>query len=81
MAANSSSCAVLLQIPSNRDSAEIRIDQNRPVAVVPGQAQQSGLPGPISFQALAQFCDRRVRATGDGAENVSGGREARFDTR
>ena len=52
MAANSSSCAVCVELPAERDAAEFGIHQHRAIAVVPGQPQQSGLPGAVSSEPL-----------------------------
>ena len=62
-----------LQVPAQRDAAQIRIHQHGAVAVVPGQAQEAGLPGAIAFQPLAQFGDSRVGPPRNGAEDVSRG--------
>ena len=41
------------QVPAERDAAEFGIHQHRAVAVVPGQAQQPGLPGAVVVESLA----------------------------
>ncbi len=79
MAANSSSCAVWVRLPAERDAAQFRIHQHGAVAVVPGEAQQAGLSGAIVLQAARKLGHRGAGAARDGFEDVAGGRKARFD--
>src|SRR5271170_1538981 len=69
-----------LQIPTEGDAAQIGIDEDGAVAVIPGDAEKSGLPSAIIFQALAERGNVCTCAGGDGAENVTDGGEARFNS-
>ncbi len=42
-----------LQVPTECNASQIRVHQNRTVAVVPGHTQKTGLPRPILLQPLA----------------------------
>src|SRR6266849_6604548 len=55
-----------LQIPAEGHPAQIRVDQDRAVAVVPGQAQKASLPGAIMLQPAAQRGYVRTGATSNG---------------
>ncbi len=68
-----------LQIPTQGDAAQVRIHQHGAVAVVPGHAQQAGLPGAVVFQSLTQRLHVSSRASCDGVEDVSHCGEAGFD--
>src|SRR3954447_15158841 len=67
------------QIPTQSNPAQVGIDQHGPIAVIPGQAQQAGLPRAIPLQAFAQGHDIAAGARRDGAEHVADRRETRFD--
>ena len=42
-----------LQVPSQGDAAQVGVHQHGAIAVIPGHAQQAGLPGAILLQARA----------------------------
>ena len=67
------------EVPAEGDAAQFGVDEHGAVAVVPGEAEQAGLPGAIVFQALGKLGDRGSGAAGDGFEDVAGGGEAGFD--
>src|SRR3954454_89050 len=67
------------QIPAQSNPAQVGIDQHGPIAVIPGQAQQAGLPRAIPLQAFAQGSDIATSAPRDGTEHVADRRETRFD--
>src|SRR5438034_10449729 len=54
-----------LKVPAKGDAAQVGIDQNRAVAIVPGDAQQASLAGAILFQSLAETLYVRSGAVGD----------------
>src|SRR5208337_2079597 len=65
--------------PAEGHAAELRIHQHRAVAVIPGQAQQTGLAWPEIFESLGKLGDGLSGAPGNGIENIARGREARLD--
>src|SRR3954467_12534448 len=67
------------QIPTQSDPAQVGIDEHGPVAVVPGEAQQAGLPSLILLQAFAQGFDIATSTPRDGTEHVADRRQTRFD--
>ncbi len=70
---------VVIQIPPERDAAEVGVHENRAVAVVPGEAEQSRLAGPVLLEAVREHADRRARAPRDRLEDVADGGEACLD--
>src|SRR5690348_2855176 len=71
----------VLQIPAESNAAQVGVDEDGAVAIVPGHAEKARLAGAIIFEAGAEGGDRGAGAAGDGFENIAGGGEARFDAR
>src|SRR5437868_13007967 len=58
-------CRGALEIPTEGDAAQIGIHENGAVAIVPGHAQQPGLPGAITLYSPAQCSDIRASTVGE----------------
>ena len=69
------------QFPAQRHSAQFRIHQHRAIAVVPAEAQQSGLSRPIDFESLRQFRDPAFPPVRDGSRNIAGRGKSCLDAR
>src|SRR5690348_8708686 len=69
-----------LQVPSQRNSAQIGIHEDSSVTVVPRHAQQASLACAIALEPTRQCAYVRSCAQSDGIKNVSHGGEAGFDS-
>jgi hypothetical protein len=67
------------EVPAEGDAAELGIDEDGAVAVVPGEAEEAGLSGTVAVEAFGEVGDGVAGAGGDGVEDVAGGGEAGFD--
>ena len=69
----------VVEVPAEGDAAERGVDEDGAVAVVPGEAEQSGLAG---FEMSSRFGERgygSAGAGGDGGEDISDGGHTGFD--
>ena len=69
-----------LEIPAPRDATQVGIYQNRAVAIVPGHAEQTGLPRVVILQPPAERAHIGSGAGGNGVKNVAHGGKARLDS-
>src|SRR6202021_1401982 len=65
--------------PAEGDAAERRVDEYGAVAVVPGEAKESGLSGDVLCGDFGKVADGGLRAGGDGLEDVADRGKASFD--
>src|SRR5438067_2094899 len=68
-----------LEVPSQSDSAQVRVHQHGAITVVPGEAQQSGLACAIIFQSFAQFRDIGPSPRGNRIKYVANRGKSCFD--
>ena len=66
-------------VPPQRNPSQLRVDQDRAVAIIPAQPQQPGLSRPILLQPPAQLRDLDVSAPRNGFENIARSREPSLD--
>ena len=67
------------EVPAEGDAAKFGIDEDRAIAIVPGEAEQTGLAGAIFVKTGGKFGDGFSGAAGNGFKNVTGSGEAGFD--
>jgi hypothetical protein len=63
-----------LEIPTKSDAAQVGIDEDGAIAIVPSHAKQASLPRAIILKALAKSFYIASSARGDGLKNVADGR-------
>ena len=69
----------VVQVPAKGDAAERGVDQDGAVAVVPGEAEQAGLPGLELGSGFGERGDRGSGAGCNGSEDIADRGHARFD--
>ena len=67
------------KVPTQRDAAQLGIDQHGAVAIVPAQAQEAGLARLVALKALGERGHGGLGAAGDGFKDVAHGGEAGLD--
>src|SRR4051812_44236800 len=70
----------MMQLPAESHAAQMRLRQDRPVAVVPDQAQEPRLARLIVGDCRRKLCERLPRSAGNRFKDIAGCRKAGFNS-